>query len=168
LKNATYESQDMTIFSETDIPVLTSFVIERNEVEKYTLNMIDTPGLKEVKKIGEFQRDDDVILDTIGHCLKSEITKINVVLIFISFEVGVTNDDMECFRKYESLFGNDDVQVGIVITRMENKNESYKKKIEGQLKNANYFSDLLKKPNVSLHFSGNFIIFIFKVNNIKF
>lgn len=155
LKDICYSPQLMSLFSDTFEPKYTSFSLQDKDNEiKYTLNIIDTPGLKEVKKIGEDARSDDVILSTINYCLKNEITKINCLLIFISFETGVGSDDLDSFSTFIEKFGHEKLKIGIIITRAENKTDEWKKEMMDQLNQHTYFSNILKKENVKVMFLG--------------
>jgi len=136
-------------------PKFQSFSLDNTETQvKYTMNIIDTPGLKEVKEKGEIVRTDEAILNTINYCLKNEITKINVLLIFISFELGITNDDLEAFRSFLEKFGHESIKIGICVTRSEDKNLRWQENIKNQLSRHEYFGEVLKKPNISLCFIG--------------
>jgi hypothetical protein len=83
------------------------------------------------------------------------------LLIYISFEVGLTNDDIDTFKKFLDLFGHKGknktkkgIKIGIVITRSESRNKTSKENLIGQLKNQSYFSELLKLDNVKVLFMG--------------
>jgi len=111
LKDPCHEPKEMSIFSDTVDPKYQSFALDDKVKNiKYTINVIDTPGLKEVKQIGVDARNDSVILNTINYCLKNEITKINLLLIFISFELGVTNDDLDSFQTFLEKFEHDNIK----------------------------------------------------------
>jgi len=120
------------------------------------LNIIDTPGLKEVKAIGDLAaRGDDEIIDTINFCLKNEVTKINTLLIFISFELGVTQDDVDSFDQFLSRFGHPDIQIILCVTRAESKTAAWKADIENQLTQHSYFAKVLEKhTNCKICFLG--------------
>jgi len=156
LKDPCFQPEEMCIFSETVQPKFQSFAIQDKITKtKYTFNIIDTPGLKEVKRKGEETRSDEVILNVINYCLRNEITKINTLLIFISFDVGVTTDDVESFKTFLELFGHESIQIGFVITRAENKSDKWKESIKNQLNEHEYFSQVLQKTkNLKILFSG--------------
>lgn len=155
LKDPCFEPKEMSIFSDTVDPKFQSFSLDdTTKAVKYTVNVIDTPGLKEVRKMGEDARSDEVILNTINYCLKNEITKINILLIFISFELGVTQDDLNSFQTYLEKFGHDDIKIGICITRAEDKNQAWQEGIVSQLHQHAYFSSILKKENIKVCFIG--------------
>jgi len=155
LKDPCFEPKQMSIFSDTVEPKFQSFSLDNTLTQvKYTVNVIDTPGLKEVKQMGIEARSDATIIETINYCLKNEITKINVLLIFISFELGVTKDDVDAFRSFLEKFGHESIKIGICITRSEDKDQQWQKNVEEQLNQHAYFNEVLKRPNISICFTG--------------
>ena len=155
LKDPCYEPKPMSIFSDTVDPKFYSFALDdKLKSTKYTVNVIDTPGLKEVTAIGQNARSDEVIINTINYCLKNEITKINNLLIFVSFELGVTADDLDSFKSFLERFSHDDIQIIIVVTRAEDKTDTWKENIQSQLKSHHYFATILTKPNFKVRFLG--------------
>lgn len=157
MKNPTYEPKKMSLFSDSVDAKFQSFSLDARGSEgscKYTVNVIDTPGLKEVKAKNEVARSDEVIMDTINLCLKNEITKINVLLIFISFEIGVTEDDVDAFKQYLAAFLHDEITICMCITRAEEKTKAWRESIIEQLQNHSYFSEVLARKNVFVTFIG--------------
>lgn len=160
MKDPCYIPKEMSIFSDTVDPKFQSFSLDnQNDGTKYTVNIIDTPGLKEVKEVGQDARSDESILNTIQYCLKNEITKINVLLIFISFELGVTSDDLDSFATFLKYFGHENACVCMCITRAEDKPLSWRKNIITQLKSHPYFKEILddsdgKSPKCQVEFIG--------------
>jgi len=153
LKDPCHSPKSMSIFSDTVEPKFQSFSLDNKESStKYTLNIIDTPGLKEVKEVGVEARSDLAIMNTINYCLTNEITKINVLLIFISFELGITSDDLSAFQSFIEKFGHDNIKIGICVTRSEDKDKQWQTDIEEQLKKHVYFREVLKRPNICLCF----------------
>jgi hypothetical protein len=110
--------------------------------------------LKEVVKIDEVARTDEVILNTINYCLKNEVTKINTLLIFISFELGVTSDDLDSFQTFLEKFSHNGIKIGICVTRSEDKDDDWQQDIITQLKNHKFFSEVLERDNVKVLFTG--------------
>merc|ERR1712137_16596 len=160
MKDPCYVPKEMSIFSDTVDPKFQSFSLDNNkDGTKYTVNIIDTPGLKEVTKVGVNARSDEAILNTIQYCLKNEITKINVLLIFISFELGVTTDDLDSFATFLKYFAHESACVCMCITRAEDKPVSWRKNIMSQLKSHPYFQEILddsegKVPKCQVEFIG--------------
>jgi len=157
VKDACYEPKMMSIFSETRDPKFQSFSLDDSEKDvKYTLNIVDTPGLKEIGKSDAAARaqTDDEILKSIQSCLKHEITKLNVLLIFVSFEIGINQDDIECFKQYYDKFYHTSVRIIICISRSEGKSEAWKKKIVSELSEHDFFRQWIEKANVVVCFMG--------------
>jgi hypothetical protein len=166
LKDPTFQPKDFNIFSDTEVPQFLNFSLsclevpeeERADVEggnmNYTLSVIDSPGLMDVRPRGNEIKPDELILQSINACLKNEVTKIHCLLIFVSVQAGITNDDVECFRKYYDSFYHKDVPVLVCVTRAEDKNDAWKENITDQLHNHPKFADLLERENVPLCFMG--------------
>lgn len=155
LKDICAQPRPQSLFSETVDPRFQSFSLDDVEAKmKYTLNIIDTPGVQEVKPIGEYARSDNAILDTIKYCLKNEITRIHTLFIFASFEQRITILDKEAFKLYLDMFYNDQINIAFCITRSEGQDEEWKSKIVSDLTIDDYFKDLLQKPNVNIFFTG--------------
>lgn len=109
MKDPCHAPENFTIFSETYDAKFQSFSIQdksQGEVQKYTLQIIDTPGLFEVVELGEQTeaRTNEMIINTISKCLENEITKLNCVVMFASIDAGVSNDDVEAIRIFARLF----------------------------------------------------------------
>jgi GTP-binding protein EngB required for normal cell division len=156
LKDPCYIAKGTTsLFSDTEDARYQSFTVHDGiEKTKSTLHIIDTPGLKEVKKINEVARSDEYILSAINHCLCNEVTKLNALLLFISFELGVTKDDIQAFNELIKNFAHSNVKIGICVTRSEDKPAEWNQMIEQQLHEHQFFSNLLKQTNVKLIFLG--------------
>ena len=134
-KDPCYETKEMSIFSDTVHPDFSSFSLDRSDENnaiplKYTFNIIDTPGLKEVKPNGITPRDDEKILETIKYCLRNEITKINVLLIFVSFDIGMNTEDVVTIKTFFDKFDNGEIKICIVITRAEDKTKTLERKFK--------------------------------------
>jgi len=104
--------------------------------------------------MGVDARSDEAIINTINYCLKNEITKINVLLIFVSFETGIGKDDIDAFQSFFEKFSHKSIKIGICVTRSEDKNQHWQDNIRNQLNQHVFFSKILKNENVSLCFIG--------------
>jgi GTPase Era involved in 16S rRNA processing len=145
LQDLCYQPEKMDIFSQTVQPEFHTFAIkDEMHNNRYTFNIIDTPGLHEVKKVNEIARDDSVIIDTINFCLKNEVTKINSLLIFTSFESGLNQDDLDSIQCFMDKFSHERITVCLCITRFESKNPSEKNALYDQLLQHEFFAKLLK------------------------
>lgn len=86
--------------------------------------------------------------------MKNEITKINCLLIFVSFELGVTKDDLDSFQTFIENFDHEDISIGICVTRSEDKTDRWQTQVFEELRQHCYFSKILARNNVSVLFCG--------------
>merc|ERR1712137_1031336 len=104
LKDPCYTPPNDTIFSETVDSKCWSFALKRRSQDgrtvDYSLNLIDTPGLFEVKggQSGE-ERTNEVIKNTISQCLENEITHIHAIIMFVTFEAGINREDIQANKR---------------------------------------------------------------------
>jgi len=70
LKGVENIAKPMTLFSETTNVHFRSFALQSKEHQDFTISIIDTPGLFELKKQGDIARSDEEILSMIADCLK--------------------------------------------------------------------------------------------------
>jgi len=144
-----------SLFSETVEPRFQSFSLDdKDNACKYTLNITDTPGVQEVKPMGENARSDDAIIETVKYCLKNEVTRIHALMIFASFEQRITQPDIIAFKTYLDMFYDERVSIGICITRSEGKDKEWEEKTADDLKRHRYFNEVLNRPNIQILFSG--------------
>jgi GTPase SAR1 family protein len=155
LQDTCYQPARMSIFSETDIPDFQTFTLkDENTNTRYTFNIIDTPGLKEVKPFGEVAREDTAIINTINYCLKNEVTKINCLLIFASFEVGIAKGDIDSIQNFVEKFAHKQIAVYLCITRFESKTEEDKLCLKAQLEQHSFFQPLLAEGRFKIAYLG--------------
>lgn len=155
LKDPCVEPSKMSIFSDPSQPKCQGFSINNKSTNtKYTINVIDTPGLKEVARKGETKREDKEIMETVTTCLNAEITKIHVLVMVTSFEAGITDDDVNAFRIYMDKFWNEGMTAIICITRAEDKKPVWRTDLISQLHSHTYFKSVLDKPNMHVCFMG--------------
>lgn len=143
LKDTAYEPPMMTLFSETSMAKLDSFsLLVKDKNQKLNLNMIDTPGLFEIKESKEKARSEQQILSIIKDCMKMEIAKIHCVTIFASFETGVNSQDLEAARLLKQLFSG--TTILFCITRAENKTDSWKRSILSEISTMDEYKDIVE------------------------
>lgn len=106
LKNPEY-SKTAKGFSETREPTCyRTVLIDENEGKGYMLNVIDTPGLKEVSKNGEESRSDQELLKMARHCIEQNLTTLNLICLVSS--AGKTHQqDLEVFQPLMEFLGKD-------------------------------------------------------------
>jgi len=105
LKTVENVVKPLTIFSETKSVNFKNFSLRGEDQLDYTFNIIDTPGLFEVKRKGEKARTDAEILDMISDCLKNEITRLHVIILFCSLTAGVDRTDVIAMKRLIETFG---------------------------------------------------------------
>lgn len=155
LKNPVYEPAGMSIFSDTREPKFQSFVLQdKARSKKYTLNIIDSPGVDEVKAMGTEARPDKAILDTIKYCVRNEVTKLHCLFLFVSFATGINRADINAFKLFFDNFYHANLKVAIVITRSESSDQTAKEHLVNELKQQEFFSRILAMSNVTVLFMG--------------
>jgi len=144
-----------SLFSDTVGARFQSFSLDDFDRKvKFSVNIVDTPGVGEVKPMGENARSDEAIIETIKYCLKNEITKIHTLLIFASFGERISPSDKSAFKIYLDMFYDQKVSIAFCITKSEGKSEEWKKTIIDDLSKDEYFSKILKTENIKIFFTG--------------
>jgi len=94
----------MSGFSTTKVPSCSSLIItDENANKKYQLNIIDTPGLRELCEDNKNRSDDD-LMSLITFCVDNNITTLNLIC-FVS-KAGETHQlDVEVFEQFMKYFG---------------------------------------------------------------
>jgi len=121
--------------------------------KNYTFNIIDTPGLSEIKKEGEIARTDEEITDVITTLMKMEITKVHVVLLFCSVQATIEPSDINAMKLLIKHFGTK-IQMAVCITRAENYSHKKRKKIKEELYLHKDMKEILKSSQDFLFFIG--------------
>jgi len=143
-----------TIFSETKQPKLTTFALKSTRLlPHYTFNLIDTPGLSEIKKDGEEARTDDEITSIITTLLKMEITKIHIIFLFCSVQATIERTDLEVMKKLQQHFGTE-VNMAICITRSEKYDSKKKKNLKKELLEHKEMKEIINSAKNNVFFIG--------------
>jgi hypothetical protein len=127
LKDVCYDPIAMSIFSDTVNAKFQSFGVEGKNGVKYTLNIIDTPGLFEQKINDDSVRSNDDILKLINDCQRNEITKLHCAIIFASFESGINSEDIKSIELFQEKFNG--VEIYLCITKCELKPSDFMKRL---------------------------------------
>jgi len=145
----------LTLFSETKEVQFRNFALQSKDPHEkdYTFNIIDTPGLFEVKRAGQKARTDEEILNMISDCLKNEITRLHLIILFCSITAGVDNSDVLAMKKLIETFGVD-TNMAICITRSENSSPADRGKILGELEQHAEVGDLIQQVKKNVFFMG--------------
>lgn len=155
LKNPVHQPSGMSIFSDTSEPKFQSFLLNNGaQNRKFTLNIIDSPGVEEVKQVGIEARPDKVILDTIKFCVRNEISKLHCLFLFASFNNGINPSDIAAIELFLGHFYHENLKVAVVITRSEEYDDTRKENLVNELKMHVYYSRILAKRNVTVLFMG--------------
>jgi len=159
LKDPCFSPEKASIFSETQNPKFVSFAINnRNDtiVQKYTISIIDSPGLFEVKDKEHIdaERTNEVIAQTIARCLENEITNIHCMIMFVTFEAGINRDDIESMKLFLDLFGGSGVSVALCVTHADKHADSWRNSIKEQILRHPELSILLEKEKMPIMFMG--------------
>lgn len=156
IKDICAKPQPRSLFSDTVGARFQSFSLDdKRGKKKYTINIIDTPGVAEVKPMGIETRSDSTILETVKFCLKNEITRVHSLFIFAAFGERINELDRNAFRVYLEMFDNPNVSIAFCITKSENLTPSECEKIIEDLKQEEFFSKVLEKQNVRVFFTGS-------------
>jgi len=132
IKDLCHEPKEISIFSDTENPKFQSFaLLNKKDGVKLTLNMIDTPGVFEVKVDEARARINETILKVISQCSQNEITKLHCVIIFSSFETGINIQDVEAIKMFSEIF--EGTNIILCITRSEGKSGRFKENLKDQL-----------------------------------
>ena len=94
-------------FSVTKEPQIQAFILndEHNNIS-YTINIIDTPGLRE-KRIDDLQsRGDEEIIRLAGQCISNQITYLNIV-IYVTVAKRTHELDAEAFKCIRDYLGKE-------------------------------------------------------------
>eukprot|EP01091_Cochliopodium_minus_P005489 TRINITY_DN15405_c0_g1_i1.p1 TRINITY_DN15405_c0_g1~~TRINITY_DN15405_c0_g1_i1.p1 ORF type:complete len:388 (+),score=99.38 TRINITY_DN15405_c0_g1_i1:40-1203(+) len=171
LKDPCFNPSKYSLFSETKDPKFQSFAIQTEEdnSRKFTINVIDTPGLFEVKTEHELDqvRTNKDIQNVITKCLENEITNIHVLLVFVAFEQGINPHDIDAMKIFLKLFGGNKVKIALCISRADNHNKVWRNEMKEQLNQHKEISEMIKKENVEIKFVGCVDMSSGKYNNQK-
>eukprot|EP01091_Cochliopodium_minus_P010573 TRINITY_DN2832_c0_g2_i1.p1 TRINITY_DN2832_c0_g2~~TRINITY_DN2832_c0_g2_i1.p1 ORF type:complete len:370 (+),score=54.08 TRINITY_DN2832_c0_g2_i1:9-1118(+) len=157
LKDPCYSPTQNSIFSDTVDAKFQSFSIENNELSSnnyFTINIIDTPGLFEEKKLPEERRMNEEIQKVISQCLENEVTNIHTLLIFTAFEQGINPHDLESMKIFLKMFSNQKLKIGLVLSRADNHNLEWRENIKKEILEHHVISELLKQHTIEVLFVG--------------
>eukprot|EP01091_Cochliopodium_minus_P001405 TRINITY_DN11275_c0_g1_i1.p1 TRINITY_DN11275_c0_g1~~TRINITY_DN11275_c0_g1_i1.p1 ORF type:complete len:334 (+),score=81.51 TRINITY_DN11275_c0_g1_i1:64-1065(+) len=158
LTNPDQDPEKSTLFSHTIKPLFSHFTFSASNKLTVALNLIDTPGLREKTKDDKAEsRNDETLMHIIMQCVEREITTLHALIICISTEQRLTQDDeiainliLKAFREE----GNDnDIPIIICVTRAEDKSETWFKEKILEIRQVPFLKDI---PNSRIKFSGYF------------
>jgi len=138
-EDPSYISPPTSVVSKTATPELNSFsatvTYEDNSSAYVTLNILDTPGLKETKLRAIDVRTDEEISSLISSCLKEKFIDIDVIGFVFSCVQNISNDDLEVFEALRGFIGEDWKSNSLLIlTHAESRTEQSLEKFVAELK----------------------------------
>jgi len=179
LKDAIHIASPVSMFSDTVNPNLYSFTVEssllpakppttitpsspgQNQTPvpteiNYNINIIDTPGLFEVKSkdANVDLRDNEVIKKMILKCMEYEITKIHAIFFVCSFSLGVNKEDLQAFAEFLKLFRGAEGTISMLITHGERFSEDRKVQICKEILKHSELSEFAKTIENKIFFTG--------------
>jgi len=90
--------------------VYTPLVVHNSDGKSYSINVIDTPGLFEVRSsTSSPKRSNDDILDSITDCIRGSITNISAVFIVFPFTSVLNQEDLHTLNAVQEFLGTSDV-----------------------------------------------------------
>lgn len=123
-------------------------------VAAHTINIIDTPGLCEIKANGQVGRDNHTLTSTIARCLDHEITNLNAIMLFATFETGINTDDIKSMKMFLNMFGNSGVKIALCITHADFHDSRWRELITSQLLNHATIAKFIRNESMRILFMG--------------
>jgi len=158
LKDPCYVPKSDTIFSETVEPAFKSFSIQnivKEQTEEVTLNIIDTPGLFEVKDIESgSERTNEAIKKTIAKCLEHEITNIHIIILFVTFEAGINPNDIKAMQIFLDMFGGSNLKICLCITHADGHDNDWQITRKEELMKYKATKEMIEKEGMEVIFMG--------------
>jgi len=146
-----------SLFSDTVHAAINHFTVEFDVGDgptNFNINIIDTPGLFEVRDEGE-SRDNDALEDIVLKCMNSEITKINSIFFVVAYGgQGINPQDIDALEAFIRLFDGAQSHVHVLLTKCEKLNGEDKRKIEDEFRKYPKMKNLLELINPKMYFIG--------------
>jgi len=117
-----------SLYSETKEVSVTK-VITGTENQKLFCNIIDTPGLFDIKKAGSQAMTNLQIKCLIDNCLSTDITNINLVLFTFSLANGINQNDLDSMKFIKQHYPEIGKHAALVITHSEHLTSADKEKL---------------------------------------
>lgn len=124
-----------------------------NANNRFSLNIIDTPGLFELQKVVGPARDSDRLLMTIRDVLTKIGSSFHYICFCVSVIDGIRKEDIETLHNALRHFGlkKFNEHICIIITRCEMKNDTQRANLEAQLRKE---LPVVKQFNIKVRFAG--------------
>lgn len=159
LKDVTYCPPQLSLFSETRAPASHLLPIEtpgdeENPPQKYTINVVDTPGLYEVIDVEGKARTNSSLLGMIRKCLRQEVSAVHCMIILVTVSAGIFSEDLSSIEILLRSFSlNTQLTTVLCISRAENFTLQDKDHFRKELC-ASSLGPLLEQHRVLIRFSG--------------
>jgi len=85
--------------------IYTPLVVHNAEGKSFSINIIDTPGLFEVRTTGDRKRSNDDILQSITDCIRGSVTCISCVFIVVPFTSVLNQEDLQALNAIQEFLG---------------------------------------------------------------
>jgi len=83
-----------------------------------------------------------------------EITHINCIIMFLTFEAGINRDDIEAMKLFLNMFSGTDVTVALCVTHADKHSNSWRESIKEQLTKHHELSALIDREKMAILFMG--------------
>jgi GTPase SAR1 family protein len=174
LVNPTIVAENMTIFSDTKVPEINSFLLYQPElfqhnasnvlredgehersVSPIVLNIMDTPGLFESRDDGDQSRTNKEILKLIEDCMKREICQYHAIFFCASLDTGSNKEDLDSFMIIRNFLGKDVTKHAcLIITRCESKTEQQRTALLEEMRRQTQYREMIDFFKGGVFFSG--------------
>jgi len=130
--------------------------LETSAGVKYSVSIIDTPGLFETLSEGETNdtRTTKVILKSIDDCMRKNVTKLNLLLLFGNSSVGFEESDVEMIKTFTKIFSGSGLRIIFCVTRAENWGLAKMEQIRGDYKKHPTIGRIMEELNITILFVG--------------
>jgi len=110
LKDASYcTPRGHSLLASTAVDtVYTPLVIHNGEGNSFSINIIDTPGLFELRTMASNKRGNDEILQSITECIRDSITSISCIFIVVPFTSVLNQEDLMALNAIQEFLGTSD------------------------------------------------------------
>ncbi|GAM26316.1 hypothetical protein SAMD00019534_094910 [Acytostelium subglobosum LB1] len=126
------------------------------EVQNYTLRFISTPGLfRETYQKEEPKWDNTKVMTMIANNLDKEVTYLNGLILFISFEGGINEQDIQSILWYQVYFKDQGLKMALCVTHSDKHLEKeWRDHILNEINSHQELSKLIKNGDMNILFMG--------------
>jgi len=87
-------------------PSYTPLVVRNSSGRAYSINVIDTPGICEVRSALKESRSNDAIIKAIQECIHSSVTFISAVFLLLPINFALNEEDLQALNIMRTLLGD--------------------------------------------------------------